>query len=109
MKQQSPRGRRRMQAAFAEQAARCRKLPCCVCAWLRRVQSTPTEAHHEPPRSRGGIDKDTVPLCRGCHATRHAKGVETFWREAGVELAAVLEAVRLGTALPGDPWGHVPF
>lgn len=105
----SARGRAKLAADFGPQARRCRSLPCAVCTFHRRAQTTPTDPHHEPPRSRGGTDADALPLCRTCHDLRHARGVVSFWTEAGLEPATILAAVRLGTPTPGDPWDAVPY
>lgn len=41
--------------------------PCVVCG------ATPIEVHHEPHRSQGGSDYDTVPLCKFHHDCLHQK------------------------------------
>lgn len=63
---------------FAIQAAACRGMPCYACG-----APGPSQPHHEPPRSVGGSDADTVPLCIACHARRHAVGARPFWSELG--------------------------
>lgn len=65
---------------FGEQAEFVRTQPCCVCSHMGWVQDSPTDVHHEPPRSCGGRDRDTLPLCRGCHRRRHEIG--TIWFSA---------------------------
>jgi hypothetical protein len=94
---------------FGPQARRCRTLPCAVCVWLKATQTTPTEPHHEPPRSRGGTDRDTLPACAAHHQRRHAVGGRAFWAEVRLDPAAVIQAMRLGTPTPGDPWDAVPY
>ena len=94
---------------FGAQAARCRSLPCSVCVALRLQQVTRTEAHHEPPRSRGGADRDTLPLCSAHHAARHNYGARAFWTSYRIDPEAVLAAVRLGTPTPGDPHSAIPY
>lgn len=94
---------------FGEQAQRCRGMPCAACVYLRLRQDYRTEPHHEPPRSRGGTDADTMPLCTYHHHRRHAVGPRAFWRRVGLDPAAVLERVRAHSPTPGDPFDHVPF
>lgn len=75
--------------AFGAQAALCRTLPCsCGCA---RV---PCDPHHEPPRSCGGSDADTLPLFRECHDERHRVGGRAFWASRGRDPLAVKAALR---------------
>lgn len=96
--------------AFGVQARRCHRLPCCLCLWLGVRQQSPTEAHHEPPRSQGGIDRDTVPLCRLHHALRHDVHGPAIWSHFGLAVDRVLAVVRDGgEILPGDPAEHLPF
>ena len=49
----------------------------------RRCGNSPSQAHHEPPRSRGGTWKNVSPLCADCHTlsgdARHNVGPDTFW------------------------------
>lgn len=78
----------RKRLAFGAQARLCRTLPCCVCG------VPGSDAHHEPPRSRGGLDDATVPLCRPCHVRRHQLGALRFWQRAGVHWKAVRDALR---------------
>lgn len=74
--------RRRRAAQCGPQAQLCRTLSCaCGCG------RGPCEAHHEPPRSRGGLDSDTVPLWWECHARRHRTTARKFW--AGLDLSAI--------------------
>lgn len=106
------RSRRRDGAvAFGEQAAFVRTLPCCACVWLQQLQRGTTQAHHEPPRSVGGLDAHTLPLCADHHRRRHDVGASQFWRELGPGvLARVREAVAARTrVLPGDPCDGVPW
>lgn len=95
-------------AKFGAQARRCHALPCVACVWQRRVQTTTTEAHHEPPLAHGGRDRDTVPLCKSHHDERHAKG-PGWWAALGLDLDQVRQAIRLGTPSPGDPYDAVPY
>lgn len=76
--------------AFGAQAARCRHAFCAACGW------GPCDPHHVIPRSRGGLDADTVPLCRVCHSTLHTIGAESFEALWGVDLMAVAAARRKG-------------
>lgn len=83
---------------FGPQSAACMRLPCFRCA--RKDASVP---HHEPPRSRGGSDPDTIPLCDrtrmqgrpGCHQLRHDAGELTFWNALGCTPDEAKEHVRL--------------
>ena len=74
------RARTRRARDFGPQAALCRTFACVVC-W-----SGPVEVHHEPPRSCGGRDANTVPLCPACHRERHDIGLRAFNRKHGVDL-----------------------
>jgi|TARA_Y100000310_G_scaffold255356_1_gene262762 hypothetical protein len=49
-------------------AERVRAMGCLVCG------RSPSDPHHEPPRSRGGSAKNLAPLCRKHHRQRHALG-----------------------------------
>jgi hypothetical protein len=84
--------RARRAAAFGKQAETCRLLPCCVC------KQHPSEPHHEPPRSVGGLDRDCLPLCRSDHERRHREGRESFWSRVGIDPQEVLARVREMTA-----------
>lgn len=88
---------------FGPQADACRELPCVRCGAL-----PPSHPHHDPPRSCGGSDRDTTPLCAPCHTLRHGLGVTSFWREVGLDpedvKAAVAEWVKAG-----KPQGQKPF
>ena len=82
---------------FDVQAEACYHQPCYACG--RERASMP---HHEPPRKRGGTDKDCVPLCDilvlgvdGCHQDRHRVGEKTFWNELGRTPQEAKEHVRL--------------
>lgn len=76
--------RQRMKARrardFGPQAELCRSFPCVAC-W-----AVPTVPHHEPPRSCGGHDSATVPLCDACHRERHDIGLRAFNKKHGVDL-----------------------
>lgn len=87
-------GRKKPAPAFGPQAKRCRELPCVVCQRMRKRQPNPTEAHHEPPRSRGGKDRDTVPLCGSHHRQRHRMGALRFWRLHGIDWPDVVRRMR---------------
>lgn len=83
------RSAERRAAAFGEQAQRCRESACLVCG------SRPCDVHHEPTRARGGIDKDTVPLCREHHDERHRIGRPAFEKKYGLDLRAEAERMQL--------------
>ena len=78
--------RARRAKAFGAQAGLCRRSRCCVPG----CESVDIHAHHEPPRSVGGLDSDTVPLCVVHHSERHTLGLRRFEERYGVRL--VLEA-----------------
>lgn len=92
---------------FGVQAQACYRLPCFRCA--RQGASVP---HHEPPRARGGTDRDSLPLCdrtrlsgvNGCHQLRHDQGEVTFWKELGCTPDEAKDHVRLqANLLPPIP------
>jgi hypothetical protein len=95
------RAGQRKAKAFGPQAALCRTLPCCVCGFF----AGRSDPHHEPPRSRGGLDADCVPLCRHHHDRRHQDGPLRFWQRAGVHWRAVRDDMRrrVAEALPPSP------
>ncbi len=103
------RAAKRRAECFGEQADLCRTLPCAVCIGaaaearlVALVQADPhgffgfrqSDPHHEPPRSCGGKDGDTVPLCREHHDERHNIGRSAFERVHGVDLRAVAKSIR---------------
>lgn len=87
----------RHRECFGAQADVCRRSPCMlreVVGWSRewpagwkRCEGV-TEPHHEPPRSCGGKDKDTAPLCSRHHRERHDIGEKPFNRKYGVNIRA---------------------
>ena len=76
-KRNAKRAAARLARNFGPQAAWCRACYCQMCG-----KPPPCDPHHEPSRSRGGSDEDTVPLCRACHRRRHQMGARAFWRDA---------------------------
>lgn len=104
------RAAKRRAECFGKQADMCRQLPCSVCGgwdipmFRHYAQRFATETciafthvsdpHHEPTRSCGGKDGDTVPLCRTHHDERHRIGRVAFERAHGVDLRAVAKALR---------------
>ena len=104
---------RRDAEAFGHQAGLCRQMPCVACellkypgmateAWSQyaaRTMRAPVTAwfgsdpHHIPTRGAGGIDKDTVPLCRAHHDEWHRTGEHTFAAKYDVDLRAVAAAL----------------
>lgn len=81
--------RARRAAQWGPQAALCRTLLCaCGCG------RGPCEAHHEPPRSRGGQDRDTVPLWWECHGERHRTTAARFWQSRGRDPEAIKADLR---------------
>jgi hypothetical protein len=89
--------------AFGPQARLARSLPCCVCG--RPPRSDP---HHEPPRSRGGLDDCVLPLCasspaegrEGCHDRRHRIGKARFWKQSGIDWVQVRDSLRSRLSAP---------
>ena len=81
--------RARRANAFGRQAELCRRTRCCV----PMCRETCCEAHHEPTRARGGLDRDTLPLCFRHHYERHHLGRITFESRYGVDL--LREAARM--------------
>ena len=74
---------------FGEKADWVRTLPCLCCGY------TPSDPHHEPPRSLGGTSKDLVPLCRFHHQGRHDLGLVTFSKMYGcVSVDRLLDEAR---------------
>ena len=69
----------------------CHTLPCCSCG-LKGPGAV--HGHHEPPRSRGGLDHDTLPLCYRCHERRHRMGARAFWASCSRDPAAILADLR---------------
>lgn len=67
---------------FAEQAAACRAMPCCISDGCDGAVAP----HHEPPRSLGGRDRDTVPLCAKHHRQRHDWGERESYIVYGIDL-----------------------
>lgn len=91
----------RRERDFGEQAAFVREQPCCVCTHMGWVQDSRTDVHHEPPRSCGGRDRDTMPLCRGCHRRRHEIG--TIWFSAiKLDWRDVVRRMRAREVSPAD-------
>lgn len=77
-------------------------LLCCVCGRLAQNR------HHVVPRSQGGSDGPTVPLCglgnaSGCHAKAHANRIHFRYENGHWELIETPvgmkreKAVRFGT------------
>lgn len=107
MKRRNPeRAAKRREKAFGEQAALCRTLPCVICSteptgveptlseWVAFLAEGHTsEPHHVPTRGAGGVDKDTVPLCRTHHREWHDIGEQSFDAKYGVNLRAVAKAI----------------
>lgn len=85
--------------AFGPQAALCRETECCVCKniLIRRVAPL-SEPHHHPPRSRGGTDRDTVPLCTFHHRQSHDMGQDSFWAAYKTDWRAVRDEMRMRVA-----------
>lgn len=96
------RAARSREAAFGEQAERCRRGFCIACVLLCQRQTTRTVPHHDPCRPRGR-DRDTLPLCVDHHTDGpravHRLGRETFWRIVGIEVAEVLGWMRAGAVI----------
>ncbi len=88
--------------------ATVRMMPCAVCLggkpFLEQLllAQPQSEAHHYPPRSRGGSDFETMPLCRPHHrhVTEHRQ--PTINEELFVAMTqhAILAAIRTGHLAP---------
>lgn len=72
------RKKARTERDFGPQAKACRRMACCVCS--RR----PSDPHHYPTRAAGGRDDCAIPLCRRCHDSAHAMGMESFQKSRGI-------------------------
>ncbi len=83
------RAAKRHALCFGPQAELCRSSPCVACGWVGA-----SDPHHEPPRSRGGVDQDTVALCRRCHEMRHTLGRAAFEMRTGIDLSSCVRAMR---------------
>lgn len=90
------RKRARHAAQFGPQAELCRRGPCQGCG-----RAVACEAHHEPPRSHGGTDRDTAALCPfgergapGCHPLRHKLGRVAFEAHVGRSVSSMVEEMR---------------
>lgn len=68
LKQRGRNSAKKRRRDFGSHAELVRRMPCLVCG------RTPSDPHHEPPRSRGGKAENLVPLCRKHHRQRHALG-----------------------------------
>lgn len=84
---------------FGEQAEACRAMPCAACGWTSGPGQR-CDPHHEPPVSLGGLDADTVPLCRPCHDARHATTDAAFWSAVGLDPEDAKDAVRVWMRSP---------
>ncbi len=79
----------RLAKCFGKQAELCRKLRCLVPGCSKRG-----EPHHDPTRGAGGVDEDTVPLCRHHHTERHTIGRVSFEAKHGLNLFASARMLR---------------
>lgn len=114
------------------QAALCRATMCCVrfAIWWRHQHGDKvaidwdelpelgpgadrSQAHHEPPRSLGGVDHDTIPLSREYHTggfhcrhrprydrPRHDSSSVEFYARYGVDWEAVRDVMRRRVGVP---------
>lgn len=103
----------RREKQFGPQSALCKALPCLVEGCTSEGPSDPA---HVRSRGAGGLDSDTVPLCRTHHDEQHRIGVASFCERYGVELdaAAALidsELTRLRSFVGEDAWraGRVAY
>jgi hypothetical protein len=79
------RRERRRESQFGDHAERVRSLPCLVPG----CREVPVHAAHVRSRAAGGSAADLVPLCWRHHREQHDRGVRTFERIYGVDLAAI--------------------
>lgn len=120
---QAPLGQRDVKPEkFGPQADLCHRTECAKCWWREKVSKAPrrwtmaglpayasltdpmpmggwkTDAHHEPPRSRGGTDADTLSLCSPCHRERHDTTAQVFWGFCDWALVLVIMRGRVNDA-----------
>ena len=69
----------------------CHSLPCCACGLH---EPGAVHGHHEITRARGGLDRDTLPLCYRCHERRHRMGARAFWASCSRDPTAILADLR---------------
>lgn len=93
----------RREAVDGEQAEACRMLPCCICG-----APPPCDPQHTPKRSHGGLDGDTVPMCRAHHEEADGMRHSAFWRKYRMDPQGVKDGVRAWMDA-GYPRGAVPF
>ncbi len=79
-------------AQFGKQAELCRRSRCCVPGCQSSDESC--DPHHVPSRAAGGLDQDTVPLCRFHHDEFHSCGERTFDERHEVVLPEVTKEFR---------------
>lgn len=80
---------------------------CCFCGRPKN------SAHHVVPRSQGGSDGPTIPVCgfgneSGCHGLLHAHKLHVNWNdEQGWVYLYTPKAMKLEKALELDGWRAV--
>lgn len=94
----------RKEVTDGPQSDACRAIGVCCCCGRAGM----TVPHHEPPRSVGGIDADTLPLLNQCHGRRHQQGPLTFWRQVGLDPEDLKAGMRAWVSA-GCPNGTRPF
>lgn len=113
-RENTERAAKRRAEAFGPQAELCRHAMCVACmasfrgdvtgslarfarSWRKYgggFDSLPVnDPHHVPTRGAGGVDKDTVPLCREHHREWHDIGEKSFDAKYGVHLRGVAKAI----------------
>jgi hypothetical protein len=81
----NPDRRERLRAQqFGPHGERVKALRCCVSGAL-----PPSDPAHVSSRGAGGAWRDLVPLSRILHREQHDRGILTFQRDHGIDLAAV--------------------
>lgn len=87
------------------QCEAARMVACCICG-----APPPSDPHHYPKVSHGGLDSDATPLCRQHHDEAEAIPGSRFWRKYKVVPREVQESLRAwmaaGYPQGGRPWGR---
>ena len=87
------------------QCEAARMLPCAICG-----APPPSDPHHDPKVSQGGLDVNAGPLCREHHEESETMALSKFRRKYGLDWREVCESVRAwmnaGYPQGSTPWGR---